>query len=471
MKRFVQLTIFLLLALFCLSRAYEVLRWKDTNVSFQSCVLQLAQTPDNTMDVVFVGSSHVYTGIYPSYLWADCGIASFDMAICAMDRDSAYYSIQHLFKTQSPRVVMVDLFGLTYETHAYPDNIIRNYLAFPLSEDSYPALKTYAAKDPVVSENMLDYLTRWPIFHTRYRELERRDFVNDETALAARGEYLNWASNEVTPLTTTPFDPVLGNEDQLQWMRKLKDLCDANGAELVLMALPFQTDEDDQQMIDYASVFAEENAVPFLDFNRMTEELDFDYSSDFYDDAHPNAYGSRKICSWLENWLLENYPLADHRGDPAYAIWDADLQYYEHRRDGDELAGIEDLDAFLTKLSTMDEVTAVLSLEGSYENSNLIDSMRILGAVDEEDYRAGGKWLWQNGQLSLIMRNDLNAPAFIQELDDYTTLQVRFNGNRVGAGNLLLGREDYSNFEGQFRVVVYDAVQHRTITAREITVW
>ncbi len=471
MKRFIQIIIFLLLAFFCLIRTYDVLCWKDTNVSFQSCVLQLDETPDNTVDVAFVGSSHVYTGIYPAYLWSDYGISAFDMAICAMDRDSAYYSIKHLFKTQSPKVVFVDLYALTYETHEYPDNILRNYLSFPISKDTYPALKTYAAKDPTVSENMLDYLTRWPIFHTRYRELERRDFVNDEYALAARGEYLNWAANAVTPLEPDPFEPELGNEDQLEWMKKLKAICEENGAQLVLMALPFQTDYDDQHLVDYASVFAEENGIPFFDFNRKIDEVGLDYSTDFYDDSHMNAYGAKKTCAYFGTYLKENYTLEDHRGDPRYAIWEEDLRYYRHRMDGDELDTIQDLDGFLNKLMQMSEVVTVISLEGVYDSAALYDSLKVLPGMTQEDCEAGSKWLWENGQLTLLMHNDLGAPAYIRELDDYTTLQVRFNGDRIGGGNLILGRNDYSNYEGQLRIVVYDPVMHKTIAAREYTYW
>ncbi|MCR5250875.1 MAG: hypothetical protein K6E50_09750 [Lachnospiraceae bacterium] len=473
MKRFIQLMIFILLTAFCLGKAYGVLSWKDTNVSYQSCVLQLAETPNDSIDAVFVGSSHVYTGIYPSYLWSSFGISAFDMAICAMDRDSAYYSIKHLFKTQSPRVVMVDLFSLTFETHVYKEHFIRNYLTFPISEDTIPALNAYAAKDPAVSENYLDYLTRWPVFHTRYRELERRDFINDEAALAARGEYLNWAANVIEPITPpAPSTSAALSEDQLNWLKELDALCRENDASLVLMALPFQSDEDKQALIDSAFAFAEENGIPRLDFNRRLDELDLDYNEDFFDDAHPNAYGAKKICAFLGNYLKENYELADHRGDPAYGIWDEDLRYYEHRRDGDALAAAsEDLEETLAILSRMKEVTAVISLEGIYQDSALYESLRILPGISEEDYNAGGKWIWENGELTLLMHNDTQAAPYIRELDDYVTLQVRFTGTRSGHGSILLGRDDHSNYEGQLSIVVYDSFLHSTLLAKEYTIW
>ena len=71
MKKAVRITAFIAICFVWLSGVYEVLRWKDTQGDYISSVTELKNTPDDTVDVVFVGSSHVYAGIYPSYLWSD----------------------------------------------------------------------------------------------------------------------------------------------------------------------------------------------------------------------------------------------------------------------------------------------------------------------------------------------------------------------------------------------------------------
>ena len=96
MKKAVRVICFITVCFLWLSAVYEVLRWKDTHGDYISSVTELKETPANTVDVVFVGSSHVYAGIYPSYMWSDWGISAFNVSISGMDRDSAYYYMKHI---------------------------------------------------------------------------------------------------------------------------------------------------------------------------------------------------------------------------------------------------------------------------------------------------------------------------------------------------------------------------------------
>ena len=80
---------------------YNVLSWKDTNGNYMSTTKQLYETDDNLIDVVFMGSSHCYCGIYPAVLWEDAGIAAFDMSTSGQDRNSTYHMLAELLKTQS----------------------------------------------------------------------------------------------------------------------------------------------------------------------------------------------------------------------------------------------------------------------------------------------------------------------------------------------------------------------------------
>ena len=125
MKKYLAIPIFCLIAVLWLGRVYDVLRWKDTHGDYLSSITQLDSLPDNSVDAAFVGSSHVYAGIYPSYFWEDRGISAFNTAISGMDRDSAIHYVKYLFEHQSPRVVVVDVFCLTYEKHAQQGNIYR----------------------------------------------------------------------------------------------------------------------------------------------------------------------------------------------------------------------------------------------------------------------------------------------------------------------------------------------------------
>lgn len=83
MKRAAAVLGFFLLTAACLHKIYDVLRWKDTTGGYLSSIDQLYNTGPGLIDLVFVGSSHCYHGIYPELLWEEKGIAGFDLAVSA----------------------------------------------------------------------------------------------------------------------------------------------------------------------------------------------------------------------------------------------------------------------------------------------------------------------------------------------------------------------------------------------------
>ena len=69
--------------------------------------------------------------------------------------------------------------------------------------------------------------------------------------------------------------------------------------------------------------------VPFFDMNLYYEEIGLDFSQDFSDPHHVNVQGADKVTKFLAKYLVEEYDLQDHRGEPEYASWD---ELYEEYR-------------------------------------------------------------------------------------------------------------------------------------------
>lgn len=80
-KNIIKCLSFVCIAILAVSLTYRALEWKDTSGSYTSVTKQLYNTKKNMIDVAFVGSSHVYTSIYPAYLWKNYGISAFDMSL------------------------------------------------------------------------------------------------------------------------------------------------------------------------------------------------------------------------------------------------------------------------------------------------------------------------------------------------------------------------------------------------------
>ena len=58
--------------------------------------------------------------------------------------------------------------------------------------------------------------------------------------------------------------------------------------------------------------------------------MGIDWSTDTMDGGnHVSFEGSKKTTKFIEDYLEENYDLADHRGDPVYDGWVKDNEEYE----------------------------------------------------------------------------------------------------------------------------------------------
>lgn len=462
MKKAIRISVFLVILGVLLIRIYDIISWKDTSGDYLSATKQLYQTPKDLMDVVFVGSSHCYASVYPDLLWREAGIAAFDMAISGQDKKSAYHAIIEVLKTQSPKVICIDGYALLYEEHGVIGNVYRNLLSMKRSENSNKLIISYMNE-----EERMDYLLRWPIVHTRYRELKKYDFVPYEPSIYGRGGVLNWASASYAerPVEAQACNEIgeLGSSNE-EWLNQLVELSEKEDFELVFFVAPFFLTADEQKIINAAGDYLEAKGIPFLDFNMRIEELGLDYTADFMDSNHLNGYGAAKVTSFFQTFLEENFRLEDHRYDERYNLWEQSHQYYCQAEAAFRLSQTFDLFAYMNELKKMENVTYVISLDGTFYDSTLDfqNALGILG-IGEEEYERGGKWIFNDSELETYVSNEARE-AYVKDLGEATLcINNNLKENIDELKSIMIGKESCRSTYNGLSVVVYDNIQHKVI--------
>lgn len=460
MKKIIRGLAFFILLIFILGRTYGILAWKDTTGGYLSSIQQMYATDDNLMDVIFMGSSHCYCSINPALLWNRYGMAAFDMSVSGQDKDSTYYTLIEILKTQSPQIVCVDAYGLLFDRHAVLGNVYRNMLSMKLSHNSNELIRSYVAED-----EQMDYLLRWPIIHTRYRELGKYDFVQYEPSIYGRGfgftAHTGYANApEASTLSCTDQIPL--SDKNKEWLDRLIDLSKEHDFELVMFVAPFAVSLWEQQILNGAEAYLAENNVRFLDFNKLAPELGLDYGTDFTDDMHTNYLGADKVTAYLGEYLLGIRDLADHRGDDTYYLWDLNTEYDVQCRNAARIAVQPDLLSFISAVKDSPNLTLVVSLDGNYMDSTL-DLWRPLSelGITEAEYNLGGKWVFSDGELLYYMAQDA-SDIFIRNLSDTDTLLIQNQyspeDDSVSTKIMLNSTSLYNNATG-LTVIVYDNFQ------------
>ncbi len=107
---------------------------------------EFSKMAEDTVDVVFTGTSHVLYGVIPMKLYKDRHIVSYNLSLSAHRISPIYYQLEGMFATQHPRVVVLDASALYL--NYYLDGPWRRVLDtfMPFGMDKLNAAREYASE-------------------------------------------------------------------------------------------------------------------------------------------------------------------------------------------------------------------------------------------------------------------------------------------------------------------------------------
>jgi len=282
--------------------------------------------PD-TLDLVFVGSSHSYCTFDPAMFDDGLGIVSYQMGMPQQRPDGTYFTLREIFNYQRPSLVIMELYWDMLTPAFDPNQAEQLFLALKNEElkeefirETYPWNERIKHNIPVV-RYQLDYFRhknrdfaedfeeRFGVYVVKNND-ERtgregyggKGYISStyviEQAKLGRGNQFNGFDGK-----RWEFDTALR-----KYLEQITELCRKNGAELVFVTAPvapvsFEKISNYHAIHDTLADFAAANGVLYYDYH--TESLDSFADESFRDDAHLNDSGA-EIAGWLlMEWLKE----------------------------------------------------------------------------------------------------------------------------------------------------------------------
>ena len=338
----------------------------------------------DSVDVVFYGSSHVYSGVNVAALWDDYGIAGYDMAGTMQPLWNSYYNMVETLKYQSPRLMVVDLYGILIEEEYYGStNVIKNVSSMRFSPN-----KIKNVWNSVPHEEFLSYLFSYPLTHDSYKELGRGNF--DEGVNNVGGDWYKGykPSYAVTQYDTLPqmradSEKKSPSQKNRKYLDKMVQLAREHQIQLAFIVVPYEgVDDEDQMLYQWAEEYAQENGILFLNGNTKLEEMEFDPMVDYAEASHLNHSGACKFTSYLGRWLAEHCDLEDHRGDGRWDSWQKYSDCQAARQQDRELAQCMDLATYLGKVQESDDYLVIVSLDDNYKKNPYVRLLEGLTGID-----------------------------------------------------------------------------------------
>ncbi len=336
----------------------------------------------DTIDMLFIGTSVVHTGVDVNYLYHEYGFTSYDLSADQMAGSNIYYFLKEAVKYQSPKVIFVDVQSLSHADSFQSASLHYSYDYMRQGIDRIQGINEQPVS--IRSGNYFPFIE----YHSRWEELEETDFqYMFQDKLNMLNGYLIYMVSNDSPVPeayekTDKTLSELGYGRTEETLNKIVSFCREKGAECVLIRTPQSYSEKQARYCDALQKYTDENNIEFWNFNNYYDEIGIDFSTDFVDGQHLNLAGSRKFTAFMGKWISERFEYTDHRGAKGYEEWDAAYDYenylihaYEIRRywtAQQYLTNNDFLSDELIFIYTYNNSTDIQSITGIPEISNKI---------------------------------------------------------------------------------------------------
>lgn len=310
----------------------------------------------DTVDVLFLGSSHAYSAYSPQYLYDAFGIRSYNLGSSQQDLTLSYYWLREALKTQSPGAVVLDTCTFFRWFNDNKTNceeaFVRKAMDFmKWSPNKLEAVLELSRLEP--EELSLESFFLPNIrYHNRWKELSREDVQFRDTFVTGQSKGYSGMYVEKSGKTLDLIVPGSSGEreefygPQVPYIHKIVDLCREKDIALILVRTPYHFATEGQYNV--LKEFADSEGLPLYDFNEASlyEETGFDYPVDADDNNHCNIWGARKMTSFIGRVLQEEYKIPSVRDDQ----YESTRAYYQESLEDAVLRQAETLSDFLPLL-------------------------------------------------------------------------------------------------------------------------
>ena len=284
-------------------RFYPGVRWNE-----------FYQTPTNTVDLIFLGSSHCYRSFDPRIIDRITGLNTFNMGSSEQTPTTGYFVLKEVLKYQNPKIIVMEI----WLNEFYLENQIQN------GGYNFDSMKWSLNKFAFLFQGFSSMESLELFFPTyRFRNLFTSDLiytlmirnsgaVNIDPSYKLKGyvensETINKAQlNEKLP--NRKFVPLSQNNNHLKYLKQIVALCRSKNIKPIWVSAPV-TNTYRKKYNNYDNVYsyfkkiAEQFAINYIDYNQMRDIVS-DHT-DFYDHCHLNKNGAQKISLDIANKIKD----------------------------------------------------------------------------------------------------------------------------------------------------------------------
>ena len=277
--------------------------------------------PENSIDVVFIGPSEVYTSFYSPLAYEQQGFTSYSLAVSSMNGSAYKSAVQVAESRQNPELYIVELWGFNYGDK-FNEVSTRKWL------DTLPpsSIRTEAIKELVSEDEQDSYNFRLLKYHSNWTSLKGCFEVFKDKI------HINSIGYSVTKNFSTTYNVAKYEEKNqkykipeqgMKYLEEFLEFCQSDNIENVLFVRTpemynYEVDESYYEALDKIQAAG----YDFLNMEELSDEIGIDVNNDFFNTTHLNIFGAEKYTAYLSEYVMENYDIDTEHSEDVKKEWD-----------------------------------------------------------------------------------------------------------------------------------------------------
>lgn len=292
--------------------------------------------PEDSMDIIVLGSSHAQYSFVPSFVYEDTGLYSYVLGSPCQPLEVSYEMLKEAYKTQNPKLVILEV-----------------YTAMPLRKICEADVCYVSAQYQMTGDekyNTINYLEKskakeyYNVFLNNHNNWKNFDSIEDfkindvhlkkDENISDTFGYVEMGletpvENYWYPISFDDIESMKLDTLDLESLNNIYKLCKENDTELLLYKTPIDSmDEENQAYLNAVWDWANEKNIRYIDFLNIAKDIDFNmvFHSDSY---HANYAGASIITKYLVENAINEYSFNHKNNDFLNNKYNSSALYYD----------------------------------------------------------------------------------------------------------------------------------------------
>ena len=306
------------------------------------------QEERNSLDVVLIGASDMYTSFMPGRAYEQCGLTSYLLASESITAEGVKTAVKEIVRTQHPGLIVIEANAFLYgnaDNESNEAHIHKFFDNLPLSTNKLEYIQR-----KVPADQQMEYIFPLIKYHGLWTEYPDRFFMMaSNLSLDVRGFNVLKGFRTTAQIIKTDkkcYNDMISDEhgeldldpDLQKELMELLSYCEEKELNVIFVRAPHYVTDETYNRVKRSNKMASivrEQGFSYYTFENDAVQIGIDENRDFYNEDHMNVYGALKFTDYLADKLVNNEklqidPLSEYQQEAWKQVVTSTNQLYRY---------------------------------------------------------------------------------------------------------------------------------------------